>query len=555
MNEVARRGALWLLVSLPCLLALVISRIFSPPFAAPKDAIFEWTSFTLAALALIFSFAWKPVKEDWSFYIAATAYLFLTTASALNSHESSMCLRNVIFLGCGILLFLVARALLAGKRDAVQRFQISLSIAASLVSLLTVMQFFRIDSYVRIFALANATGRMRIFATLGNPDFVATFLAMALPSALGLAIASRSWRAFWIAVSSLIAVASLLSGSRCGMLALAAGALVIVLTQLRRHATSIVLVLITVLVLCTLSAGSWMNSRSIRESLQGRVLIWQVSLADGAAQSALGSGPGSFAHEYPVRLGRYFSNSGREPMLRFASLERHAEDDYVEAWHDTGWLGLVALLALLGLWFRIAVRRLRQSEDEARTAIAVAIASVTALCVASLFDFPMHRAETWALLWIFMAVPMRMADLTLAHPRLSFTRCAGGLVILVLGSGLALAPLVVSYKLAEGESDEEQNRLGAAQEDYRAVLRWDRSSSDANFELVRVMAKLGDYNGALEQSRIAARYVNEPELYLLRARILENAGLDVAARNELEAAVRLFPYAKVLQRELKSILP
>jgi Flp pilus assembly protein TadD len=70
--------------------------------------------------------------------------------------------------------------------------------------------------------------------------------------------------------------------------------------------------------------------------------------------------------------------------------------------------------------------------------------------------------------------------------------------------------------------------------------------------LVRAEAKAGDYAGALAQSKSATRFVNEPELYLLRSRILQNAGQESEARRELEAAMRLFPYSAELRAEAAS---
>jgi tetratricopeptide (TPR) repeat protein len=199
------------------------------------------------------------------------------------------------------------------------------------------------------------------------------------------------------------------------------------------------------------------------------------------------------------------------------------------------------------------MRQLRAAEGEIRAQVAVAIASVSALCAASLFDFPMHRAETWALLWLSMAVPLLSPTLSPAplHRRV-WLRYAGAAALLIAGSYAAFTPLAASFETAKGESDEGQGRLESSQTAYRAALRWEPWSPEANFDLVRAEAKAGDYSDALAQSKIATRFVNEPELYLLRSRILQNAGRESEARRELEAAIRLFPYSKELRAELAS---
>jgi tetratricopeptide (TPR) repeat protein len=109
-----------------------------------------------------------------------------------------------------------------------------------------------------------------------------------------------------------------------------------------------------------------------------------------------------------------------------------------------------------------------------------------------------------------------------------------------------------SYSLRQGQIREREGRLEAAREAYRAALRWDRASPDANFNFVRALAKGGDLPGALAQSRVASVFVNEPELIILRSRIQQNAGYRDQAINELRAGIRVFPYSQELREELAS---
>ncbi|MDR3726962.1 MAG: O-antigen ligase family protein [Terracidiphilus sp.] len=553
MENAARRGAYWLALSLPLTTALVFSSAFLAPFSAPKNAIFVLTACALAALALLFSSERKLEREERWFWIAGAAYVAITVVSAMLSQSRGLCLDSVEFTVCGVLLFAAVRAALGGERRVLNTRNVQSAIAAVavLVSLVTGAQFFGMQAPGAFGFLSNYTGRMRMYSTLGNPDFVAAFLSVALPVAIGLSLKAQRLRAFWVAASVLIGVAVLLTGSRGGVIALAAGITVIAFTGMRRR----VPMLVAVVVVCALAAGTQLNARTPWESLRGRILIWQVSLGGGAARSALGSGPGTFAYEYPVRLGQFFAEPGRQPLLRFASAERHAQNDFVEAWHETGWLGLGSLLALLGAWFAVAIRRLRTAGGEIRTQIAVAIASVSAFSAAALFDFPMHRAETWSMLWLSMAVPLLSPTLpAVPQRRRAWLHHAGAVALLVAGSYAAFAPLAASFETAKGESEEDQGRLESSQRAYRAALRWERWSPDANFDLVRAEAKAGDFSDALAQSKIAIRSANEPELYLLRSRILQNAGRENEARHELEAATRLFPYSKELRDEAASYL-
>ena len=553
MNHPVKLGARWILVSLPLVLVLAFSSAFSPQFSALKNALFVFTVSVLMALVLFISSHWKLHKDTRTFWIAVAVHVALLGLSALISQRRLICLQSVVLSVCGVLLFAVTLAVFAGEGSprVIRLLQKAISVAAVLVALITVGQFFGMN-LLGVFGLhPSEAGRMRMYSTLGNPDFVATFLAAALPASVGLSIAAQRGRVLWASASVLIGAAVLLAGSRGGVVALAAGLTVLAFTAIRQRPR--ITIVAAIAIACALAVGTQLNARTPWESLRGRVFIWQVSLGEGAARSAFGIGPGTFAYDYPVRLGQFFAVSGRESLLRYVGFERHAENDFVEAWHDTGWLGLGSLLALLGIWFMTALRRLRQSEDEVRPALSAAIASVSALCVASLSDFPMHRAETWALLWLCMAVPL-VSPIPVPAPQSGRgeLRLVGAALFLLVGGFLAFAPLAASYELVKAVFEESNGHLERSQAAYRAALQWDLSSPDANFGLVRTVAKAGDYSGALAQSRIAVRYVNEPELYILRSRILQYAGRQSEARRELESATRLFPFSTELSDETTS---
>ena len=558
MIDAARRCARWLLLALPPALALAHSSIVSPPFSAPKNAILLLATSGLAAVALLSSAAWRPGTNQRRFWIAAAVFVALNIFAAVLSHHPMLAVESVEWIVCGALLIAAASELLSGEDSAIclRNLLIAITSAAGLVSFVTIAQFAGIDLSGLFGAYSNGTGRMRMVATLGNPDFVATFLAAAMPAALGLALLTRRFRALSVASAVLIGVAILLTGSRGGALAMTAGIAVVALTAMRRQPWSRFAVIAVLLAVCAATAGTEFNARTPVESMRGRIFIWQVSLSGGEAQLPLGSGPGTFAYDYPTRLGRFFAQPGHEPLLRFATQERHAQNDFVEAWHDTGWLGLTSQLALLGAWFALALRRLRAADVETRPAVSAAIATVTALCVASLFDFPMHRAETWAMLYLSMAVPLVRRSSSIASvPRSVWPRYAGAVSILVLGGFSAFAPLAASYQLAKAERNENEGQLQLSVAAYRAALRWQPSSPDANFSLARVLANSGDLDGALAQSIVAANYVDEPELYILRSRILANAGRDDEARRVLDAAVPVFPYSTDLRDEAAAYAP
>jgi hypothetical protein len=429
---------------------------------------------------------------------------------------------------------------------------VTISAAALVAALITIAQFCSLNPLEGLGMSASFSGRMRMYSTLGNPNFVAAFLTAALPASLALLLAARYERMLGIASTLLIAAAVLLTGSRAGVLALVSALVVFAGVAIERRAARWLMFGVAALV-CVLAAAAHLNSRTLSESARGRLFIAQVALSDGVAGSAFGSGPGSFAYLYPAKLGRFFSDPGREPLLRFAGHERHAQNDFVEAWCETGWLGLVSLVAVFAVWFHVAHHSMRETNGRVRHVNAAAIAGVAAIGVTALFGSPLHRAETWGVLWLWMAVPFARHQEPSREGYCALPlRFCGAALLSIVGSYVAFAPVASSYWLEQGHRQERRGRDELAREAYRSALRWDASSPDAHFNLVRATAKGGDLSDAISESRVASRFVNEPELVILRSRILQNAGQNEEAVRVLTVGARQFSYSQELRDELAS---
>jgi len=564
-SPVVRALPAGLLALLSAALALVWSGNFEPAFSAPKTAILLLGTTLLAALALgrlagsntklRAGYGWQK-----AFWIAAFTLLGLSVASSawalLTARTPGwICFEGLKWQGTGLLLTASAAICMDGPHWARRWRWVMQAMAGSgaVVAALTLAQFAGVG-----WPVANAAGRMRLAGTLGNPDFVGTLLAMAVP--LAICLHKNGLGRLWLLAAGTMLAAIALTGSRTAALALVVGVAALAWFKGQsigwRRATLAGSAL-AVLMGCTLL----LNARGAWESLQGRATIWQVTLQDQAATRALGSGPASFAREYPALLGKFLLNPGHAKLQRFAGAERHAQNDFVEAWHDTGWLGLLALLAFLATWFGAARQRLQQSDPAERLVLAAAIAGVAALCTASLFDFAMHRAESWGWLGLLLAVPLTPPALKAiptdeqAKQRLKRNLCLFLAALVLVAGGLAgFATATASHALARGLAAEEQADPQAACQFYSTALTWQPWLADAHFAQVRAMAETGNFEGALLQITTAVRYVPEPELYLLQSRLEANAGHTGKARLAVEVGLALFPYSKELRAELGRLL-
>ena len=239
-----------------------------------------------------------------------------------------------------------------------------------------------------------AASRMRVYGTMGNPDFVAAWLCATLPLFAG----SRGRARFGVALQL---AAILATGSRVGLLALPVAALVMWLVGRRpARRTAIACGVAGVAVAVALV---WLSpARTVGETLRGRWYLNRVATSHWRDVPVVGFGPGSFGVRFadwqtewmlaePARLGE----------ARFAGPVDHGHNDYVEFWVEYGLVGLAAFGAL-SLWLaanppKPGMRGL----PSLRSGVWGGAACLAAIaCV----DFPFHRPAEWALYWILLAI-------------------------------------------------------------------------------------------------------------------------------------------------------
>ena len=249
---------------------------------------------------------------------------------------------------------------------------------------------------------AVAGARMRLYGTLGNPDFVAGFLAAtacATAGRLALIEAGDPRRARRRALAALALGVELVALARLGSLAtllsiLGAGAVVALAGGRRARRLALCLGAVA---LVAVAVGA--RHRAPAHTVDGRLYLWSVAAPHLAGAPWLGHGPGAFAALWPgweARRWRVDPDAADRP---FAGPERHAHNDWIEAGVDTGLLGL---LALAGLLATALFRGLRYGRVEpARLAAAAGLASLVAR---SLVDFPLERPAELGLAFVLAAV-------------------------------------------------------------------------------------------------------------------------------------------------------
>jgi O-antigen ligase len=532
------------IVALPVIALLVVPGLASP-FLAAK-------AFALAVFAaLLFAMASDTgLRNQPLFVTGIAAFLISQFVSAATSSRPELARDAVVFALCGPMLMLGTREIITERFDTWRDWVIA---AAAVIAVVVIAQ--------RLAGLP----RVQVVGTLGNPLFAGTFLALCFVIALSAWVERPS---AWNSVAAaLICVGLALTGSRTAMCAAIAGSLALLI---RREMRTRAAFAIAALALASVIALA-LNPRTTPAAARGRMLIAKVSLHEGV--SAFGTGPDTFAAVYPSKLSGYFANRAHTDELRFAGYERHAHNEFVEVLVESGAIGLVAWVFLVGSWFW----SIRSQLAERRTRCAAA--AVVALLVASVGEFALHRAEMWALLWVAFGMGLPglkpRSFLSVAHSaeagcspesatgggenherhrreaRAHKTLCSAFLrsVAAIVLIALAAQPIIASRQTFLAIRAEESGDLAVAESHYRAAIAHSSASQDAQFGLPRTLCKQERFEECIAQSRIAANYVDEAELYLLRARALRDLGRSEQAQVELERARGRFPFSKALERE------
>ncbi len=546
-----------------CLFVPLIVLSFFPPLASPFFAtkhalllifaglIAATTLGTLAANKITIAPQYRSLVRG--FLLSAMAFAAATLLAAATSPLRYMSRSGILTALATTILLVVLPLVLRGREVLVLK---SVAIAAVLVAYIAILQSADLLDLFRLFGRDSGTfGRMRIYATLGNPNFVATFLAASISSLFALHRRSSSARMRVALVFGmvLITTATVLTGSRAGIAALAFAVVAFLWTSTSnrksRWITSAIIAVLTILII----GGSELNPRALTEAARGRLFIWRAALS-GDQSLLTGSGPNTFAYLYLPRAG---SLVARHPeAARFVSYELHAQNDWVETFLETGTVGLIALVAIFVFWFRHAFRVLREG-SAAREITTAAISGIVALVVSSVLDFPFHRAEGLTLLCIWMSLPV--AQVLKLHARersggrFRYALIPVALVLVVSFTWLGTRPLVADALVARGEQFESAGFPSEASEAYRHALQLDPTSTNAQFDLVRSLASDENFLEALTQSQQLLRFVSEPECWMLRSRILRRLGDSQTALNEIRAATHTFPFSTELQDELNAL--
>lgn len=370
------------------LLPLVCWPDLAHPFSTPKLALI----LLLDAIAVALLAARRGGSSGTPVW-PALVWVTAVSASVLLSHYASQP-ALLLALAPIPLFWACARGLLAPVPLAA-----GVALGSALESLIALLQSIGADP-LRLLGWhpeSFPSPRMRVYGTLGNPDFVAAWCCATLPAVYFTFVErARSRRAagFGAVLVAVQFCAILATGSRAALPVLAVQA--VVLAACRAHGWKRWLAMAPLAALVLLLPGS----RTLAETLQGRLYLARVSVSQTGRIPPAGYGPGSFEPQFSLLQVQWLHNHGTG-NARFVGIADHAHNDYLEFLVEYGPLGLCAFLAVC---CRVLAAAWQLRRFPFGGAAAPAAATFAALVALACFDFPLHRPAEWTLFWLSAGV-------------------------------------------------------------------------------------------------------------------------------------------------------
>lgn len=324
-----------------------------------------------------------------------------------------------------------------------------------------------------------AGGRPRPFASFGNPIFLGTALASAVPVALSRAWASRS--RLWAAAAAVQLAALALTQSRAAAFGLIAGLGLWALARLRGRALAGALAAAA----GAGAAAAW----AFRGREWTHALIWRDAFALWRAHPLLGCGLGRFHLEFPA----FASEALKARWPEGRVIVNFAHNEYLQTLAETGPLGLAVLCAApAAAW--LALRR-----DSGDGALDRGAAAAGALALfAAAFTSPDLRFGASA----FAAFALLGAGARAVPGGRAIPAAVPAAALLAL-AGLAVQPALAVRRNA-AEAPFEDAGASALVRDAEARLAAAPADADAAEALGFVKAKASDLAGAAAAFRRAA---------------------------------------------------
>ena len=244
--------------------------------------------------------------------------------------------------------------------------------------------------------------------------------------------------------------------------------------------------------------------RAVRKHLPGRVVIWRSAVGMFQASPVVGTGPGTFTvHFAEFRPLDYESHQVTSVVL-------HAHCEYLDVLAETGMLGMVSFMLLIGLIAVGSVRALRRPGGGGRPLLLAAFAASVTMLAHAVASVDTRYPTCWLMLWVMMGLAAARwqdadegdrASPPRTWPWRAFVVIAGVAVAVVIWDAQVWRPYQARKHLEKADGRQKKGQWAESIESAQRALELDPISVPSHCVLANSLLYAGEYDAALEAFR------------------------------------------------------
>ena len=392
--------------------------------------------------------------------------------------------------------------------------------SGALAALYSIFQFYEVELPI----WRKVTGRMRLFSTFGNPNYLAGYLAASLHLAFFFFFTQRRWKYLWLVVVGILYTSLLITCTRGAWIALFFSSIfvLVLLFFYRReffkaNRSSMALLLLVILTITLVfSTPNPLNLRKISivergasamelksSSIQQRLLIWHAAAELIKQRPILGWGVGTFGVHYPLAQGKFLSRPENKGFLPQTNRSINTHNDYLHVLSEVGVVGFFLFAMILGTFYFRFFSFLRKNSREdfvlPHLYLIFFAGSLSSFLIHALVSFPFHITQNGMLFWMIFALSGRIIS-----GRIKWEKSPG-----------------------EGEVRGRDDLKKSSSACPKTFIRW----------LILLVVVAGSLYLSFWRIKI---FISD--LHVKQAELFMEAGLYSAARKELEEAIKIDPF-------------
>ncbi|MFB3786210.1 MAG: O-antigen ligase family protein [bacterium] len=412
---------------LPVVLVPTVFTTFNTHTIVMKETVLQITTALLLLwlpLAISFESRNNPERtapaapKALALLLAGFAAYLIVSALGVSSHPRST---HELLRWLSYVLFAVAAYQFNAGRRRFRMFLHATVLVSAAISLYAILQAFEIEFFLDWKTFDFGGGFRRVTGSLGNPDYLAGYLAALLPLTLTLTLARRSWARLAFFMAALMQLAALVFSYSRGAWVATAATLMLLAASLtyvnwvrdpvlfqpvitRRGAVAVLAGMALLSVGLTIGLWEEISAMVLRfaqveedTSVATRPFFWKGAAAIWMSSPWVGTGLGTFPLYFPAFRPKELSF--HLPFQEF--FVEHAHNEYLETAAETGAIGLVSYLAVLVsvlvyVWRTLIRRRSRENLE-----LLGLWSGMLGILIHNLFTVTLRFTPSAFLLWSF----------------------------------------------------------------------------------------------------------------------------------------------------------